>query len=83
MNILKNVKQLIQKRAALQHAIDKIDAILAPLDNVDLANFKTQPAKKSGAPRTRAPLSAAVKAKMSAAAKARWKKAKAAGKTRL
>jgi division protein CdvB (Snf7/Vps24/ESCRT-III family) len=83
MNILKNVKQLIQKRAALQNAIEKIDAILAPLGNVDLGDFKTKTALKSGGLRTRKPMSAAVKAKMSAAAKARWKKAKAAGKTRL
>jgi len=83
MNILKNVKQLIQKRAALQNAIDKIDAILAPLGKVDLGDFKTTTALKSGGIRTRKPMSAAAKAKMSAAAKARWKKAKAAGKTRL
>lgn len=83
MNILKNVKQLIDKRAALQTAIDKIDAILAPFGKVDLGDFKTKAAKSSGGLRVRKPFSAAVKAKMSIAAKARWKKAKAAGKTRL
>jgi hypothetical protein len=82
MNILKNVKQLLKRRTVLQAEIEKIDAILAPLGDLEPGNFKTK-AAKAGKGRTRKPMSAAAKAKISAAAKARWKKAKAAGKSRL
>lgn len=83
MNILKNVKQLLQRRAALQSELSKIDAILAPLGQVETGNFKAPALTKAGQPRKRKPMSAEAKAKIAAAAKARWKKAKAAGKTRL
>lgn len=78
MNILKNVKQLLSKRSALQAEIAKIDAILAPLGDVN-AGATVKPGKG----RKRKTMSAEARAKISAAAKARWKKAKAAGKTRL
>lgn len=78
MNILKNVKQLLSKRSALQAEIARIDAILAPLGDVN-AGAAVKPGKGG----KRKTMSAEARAKISAAAKARWKKAKAAGKTRL
>ena len=66
----------LQKAAKLQARIEKLQADLARLIGAaDVA----KPAAKKG----RGTMSAAQRAKLSKAAKARWKKAKAAGKTTL
>ena len=76
MNILKSVKEILRRRAALEKEISAIDKMLAP--------FGVKPGKLvDGRRRKRGPMSAAARARISAAAKARWKKAKAAGRNRL
>jgi len=76
MNILKSVREILKRRTALQKEIESIDKMLEP--------FGVKPGKSvNGRRRKRGPMSAAARARISAAAKARWKKAKAAGKNRL
>jgi hypothetical protein len=88
MNILKNVKQLLKRRSALQAEMQRIDAILAPLGdlNAEVKRGPGRPPKAGGrqsAASGRKPMSAEARARISAAATARWKKAKAAGRSRL
>ena len=78
MNILANVKQALKRRVTLQKEIDAIDRMFAQFGAI-----KSSGAKLRGGPRKRKHMSAAAKAKLSAVAKARWKKAKASGKSRL
>src|SRR5689334_19924178 len=78
MNILANVKQALKRRAVLQKEIDAIDRMFAQFGDVKLGASRL-----GGGPRKRKHMSAAAKAKLSAVAKARWKKAKASGKRRL
>ena len=76
MNILKSVREILKRRTALQKEIESIDKMLEP--------FGVKPGKSvNGRRRKRGPMSAAARARISAAAKARWKKAKAAGRNRL
>ena len=77
MNILRTVKKLLAKRAALRAELDKIDSLLAPFEGAASEPKVVAPTK------SRKPMTAAARAKISAMAKARWKKAKAAGKSRL
>ena len=82
MNIINNVKKLLKRRIELHREIVSIDNLLRPLGESPLGN--TRPIKHLKQVRaTRRKISAAAKAKMAAAARERWRKAKAAGKTTL
>jgi hypothetical protein len=67
----------LKKAAAIQSQIETLQADLARILG-NRQSLKAAPAKTG-----RRKMSAAARKKLSAAAKVRWKKAKAAGKTRL
>jgi hypothetical protein len=69
----------LRNAAAIREKIDKLERELASL----LGGSPAAPVAAAVARKGRRPMSAAARAKMAAAAKARWKKAKAAGKNRL
>lgn len=78
MNILANVKQALKRRTTLLKEIEAIDRMFAQFGEAKIGSSKLV-----GGPKKRKHMSAAAKAKLSAVAKARWKKAKASGKSRL
>lgn len=73
---VKQLKKAIKLREKMEALQTKLDQLLGSSENTPVA--KGKPGRK---PKRR--MSAAAKAKISAAAKLRWKKAKAAGKSRL
>jgi hypothetical protein len=73
---VKQLKQAIRLR-------EKIEALQTKLDHILGSSGTTPAAKGKPGRKPRRKMSAAAKAKISAAAKKRWAKAKAAGKSRL
>ena len=94
LDFIERVKSLISERKQLEKRIEEIDALLMPLageiekkhrrggSNVErmIASRRNEIAAMQKPKRK---MSAAARAKLAASAKARWKKAKEAGKTSL
>ncbi len=71
MDILKNVKRLLQQRASYQAQLDRIDQLLAPFGSIKAgkADPTVGAAKVDKRRKVRKPMSAAAKAKISAGRK--------------
>jgi hypothetical protein len=78
MNSIINLSAKQLRKAA--NLKDKIESLQNDLSRL---LGKPEAVEKKSTRRKRKPMSAAAKAKIAAAARARWKRAKAAGKTRL
>lgn len=73
----------LRKVISIRKQIDALEAKLAKLTGKASGNSAKNPADAFDAPKKRRKMSAAGRAKMAAAARKRWRKAKAAGKNRL
>jgi hypothetical protein len=74
---------LVAYRAELQQKIEAIDLILGGTPASSSAAWSGPAARKTAPRRGRRTMSAAAKARLSAIARARWKKARLAGKSHL
>ncbi len=73
---------LLAYRAELQRKLDAVNAVIADMTGGSISTT-TVTRSTNGRRKTKRTMSAAGRAKIAAAARLRWKKARAAGKNRL